>query len=64
MPVARCEFCTSQPLREVAVSRWTHDPNDRERLTIQLCGKHLQRVSKAGASGHEHKGARYKLGFW
>ena len=64
MPIARCEFCTVQPLREVAVSRWVDNPDDRERLTIQLCGKHLKRVRKAGARGHSHRGSRYKLGFW
>ena len=64
MPSARCEFCTAQPLREVAVSRWVDNPDDRERLTIQLCGKHLKRVHKAGARGHAHRGTRYKIGFW
>lgn len=64
MPIARCEFCTSTPREEVAVSRWTSDPEDRERLTIQLCSKHLKRVNRAGPNGHEHRGFRYKAGFW
>jgi len=64
MPRERCEFCTAVPLREVAVSRWVSDPDDRERLTIQLCGKHLKRVRNAGERGHEHRGSHYKLGFW
>ena len=64
MPLTRCEFCTARPLEEVAVSRWVDDPDERERLTIPLCGKHLQRVRKAGPGGHAHRGQHYKLGFW
>ncbi len=64
MPSARCEFCTAIPLREVAVARWVSDPDDLERLTIQLCGKHLKRVRKAGQRGHAHRGTHYKIGFW
>lgn len=64
MPLTRCQFCTSAPLEEVAVSRWVDDPDDRERLTIQLCRKHLQRLRKAPAAGHAHRGQRYRLGFW
>jgi hypothetical protein len=64
VPLARCEFCTAKPVREVAVSRWVDDPDDRERLTIELCGKHLKRVTKAGKRGHEHRGRRYQVGFW
>ena len=64
MPLTRCEFCIARPVREVAVSRWVTDPDDRERVTIQLCRKHLQRVNKAGTRGHEHRGMHYKLGFW
>ena len=64
MPLRRCKFCAAPPLHEIAVSSWTEDPNDLRRDTIMLCGKHLQRVRKAGAAGHEHKGMRYKEGFW
>ena len=64
MPLPRCLFCTDPPREEVAVSRWAVDPDDRERLTIQLCGKHLQRVRRSGARGYEHRGAHYKIGFW
>ena len=64
MPLTRCEFCTAQPLGEVAVSRWAADPDDRERLTIRLCSKHLRRVRNGGAKGYEHRGMRYKEGFW
>ena len=64
MPVARCQFCTAQPLEEVAVSRWREDPDDRERLTIELCRKHLRRVRKAPAAGFAHRGLHYSAGFW
>lgn len=64
MPIARCEFCTARPLEEVAVSRWVTDPDERDRLTIPLCAKHLQRVKKAGTRGFEHRGLHYKVGFW
>jgi hypothetical protein len=64
MAMQRCEFCTAAPLQEVAVSRWVSDPDDRERLTLWFCGKHLQRVKKAGTKGFEHKGLHYKVGFW
>ena len=64
MALQRCEFCTATPLQEVAVSRWVDDPDERERLTLWFCGKHLQRVKKAGTKGFEHKGQHYKVGFW
>ena len=64
MPVTRCKFCTAQPLEEVAVSRWRDDPDDRERLTIELCRKHLRRLRKAPAAGIPHDGQRYRPGFW
>lgn len=64
MPTARCEFCTAQPFEEVAVSRWRDDPEDRERLTIELCRKHLRRLRKAPAAGFAHRGLRYRAGFW
>ncbi|MSQ29243.1 MAG: hypothetical protein EXR68_01980 [Dehalococcoidia bacterium] len=64
MPIARCAFCTATPLRELAVSKWTTDPDDRERLTIWLCGKHMQRVQKAGLSGYAHGAEKFKAGFW
>lgn len=64
MPAPRCEFCPARPRDEVAVSRWTDDPDDRERLTIPLCAKHLTRVRRGGERGYEHRGMRYKAGFW
>lgn len=64
MPPPRCLFCTAAPRGEVAVSRWTDDPDDRERLTVALCPKHEQRVRRAGPRGYEHRGAFYKEGFW
>lgn len=42
--------------------RWLHD--DRERLTLTLCGRHLQRIQKAGARGWEHQGKWHKIGWW
>lgn len=63
MPAApRCEFCTARPREEVAVLRWVDD--DRERLTLWLCGRHLARVKKAGTAGWEHRGKRHKFGWW
>ena len=64
MPLRRCKFCTQPPLEEVAVSMWTDDPADVRRDTIKLCRKHLVRLRKAGESGHEHRGVRYRPGFW
>ncbi|HZQ35534.1 MAG TPA: hypothetical protein VFD32_06350 [Dehalococcoidia bacterium] len=62
MPAARCEFCTAPPYQEVAVMKWRGD--ERERLTIKLCGKHHTRIAKAGQKGWEHKEFRWKIGFW
>ncbi len=64
MPLRRCKFCTQPPLEEVAVSMWTDDPSDLRRDTIKLCRKHLVRLRKAGYAGHEHRGVRYRPGFW
>ena len=64
MPIPRCKFCTARPDDEVAVSRWTTDPDDRERLTIPLGAKHFTRVRKSGDRGYEHRGVHYKAGFW
>ena len=64
MPQKRCLFCTTAPRGELAVSRWTVDPDDRERLTVELCAKHEQRVRRAGQRGYEHRGTFYKAGFW
>lgn len=64
MAMQRCEFCTARPHQEVAVSRWVDDPDERERLTLLFCAKHLQRVKKAGPKGFAHGGHSYKVGFW
>ena len=64
MALQRCEFCTARPYQEVAVSRWHEDPDDRERVTLWLCSKHLARVNKAGPKGWAHGEAFYKAGFW
>ncbi|RLT38119.1 MAG: hypothetical protein DWI58_15970 [Chloroflexi bacterium] len=64
MSTARCAFCTATPLRELAVSSWTTDPEDRSRLTILLCGKHMVRVQKAGPKGYAHGEEKFKAGFW
>ena len=37
---------------------------DRQRLTIQLCRKHLTRLKEAGPDGREIKGWFYKSGWW
>jgi hypothetical protein len=58
----RCEFCTARPLEEVAILRWVGD--DRERVTLWLCMKHLERIRKTGKRGWEHKGKLHKVGWW
>jgi hypothetical protein len=62
VPAARCLWCTSPPREEVAVLRWRGE--DKERLTVALCGKHLERLRKAGERGRETQGWSYKLGWW
>jgi hypothetical protein len=68
MPAPRCLWCTDPPLQEVAVLRWrgvNHEvADDKERLTIELCRKHLERLRKAGTKGRENKGWMYKEGWW
>jgi hypothetical protein len=70
MPSARCLWCTDPPLEEVAVLKWrgaagkSAEAEDKERLTVQLCGKHLERLRKAGDKGRETKGFYYKVGWW
>lgn len=64
MPPRRCAFCPAPPIEEAAVSSWRDDPADVRRETIALCRKHLLRLRKAGATGHLHRGLRYKAGFW
>ena len=68
MPAARCLWCTDPPFQEVAVLRW-RGPNPeaadaKERLTVELCRKHLERLRKAGVKGRENKGWMYKEGWW
>ncbi len=58
----RCLFCTQPPLDEVAVMKWAGE--DRQRLTIQLCARHLAKIRKAGAAGWANDGWRYKEGWW
>lgn len=62
MVTQRCEFCTQRPLEEVAILRWVGE--ERERLTIWLCDRHLRRIRRAGAKGWEHGGRLHKVGFW
>jgi hypothetical protein len=62
MPLARCTWCTDPPYDEYAVLRWRGE--ERERLTIPICRKHLERLQKAGEKGRETKGWSYKLGWW
>lgn len=62
MPIARCLWCTTPPLEDVAVLKWRGE--ERERLTVPLCRKHLDRLRKAGKKGREHDGWLYKAGWW
>ena len=62
MPAPRCLWCTSPPFEEVAVLKWRE--NDRQRLTVPLCRKHLDRLSKAGKKGRQTQGWFYKVGWW
>jgi hypothetical protein len=70
MPAARCLWCTDPPFEEVAVLKWrgaaggAGEADDKERLTVQLCRKHLERLRKAGDRGRETKGFYYKIGWW
>jgi hypothetical protein len=58
----RCLWCIEPPYQEVAVLKWRGE--ERERLTVHLCRKHLARLKEAGPSGREHKGWWYKEGWW
>lgn len=58
----RCLLCTEPPLEEVAVLKWRGE--ERERLTVQLCLRHLKRLRDSGATGREIKGWNYKIGWW
>ena len=61
----RCAFCTSRPREETAVLRWRpQDAADRDRLTLWLCGRHMERMQKSGARGWEHSGWLHKIGWW
>ncbi len=62
MPAPRSLWCPAPPFEEVAVLKWRGE--DRERLTVNLCRKHLDRLRKAGEKGRETKGYFYKLGWW
>ncbi len=62
MPRLRCIWCIEPPFEEVAVLKWRGE--DRERLTVQLCRKHLGRLKDAGPNGREIKGYMYKVGWW
>jgi hypothetical protein len=50
------------PFQELAVLKWRGE--ERERLTIPLCRKHLSRLKEAGTAGREFKGWFYKDGWW
>jgi hypothetical protein len=65
MPAARCLWCIDPPFDEIAVAKWhPSTPDDRERLTIPLCRKHLERLRKSGDKGRDIKGFMYKEGWW
>ncbi|MEX2080355.1 MAG: hypothetical protein WEC33_01960 [Dehalococcoidia bacterium] len=50
------------PFEDVAVLKWRGE--ERERLTVALCRKHLGRLKEAGERGREFKGWWYKTGWW
>jgi len=50
------------PYEDVAVLKWRGE--ERERLTVPLCRKHLSRLREAGTKGRETKGWWYKVGWW
>lgn len=61
----RCYFCTQRPREEIAIARWhPGEPDDQERLTIHMCGKHMERVRKTGTRGYAHDDYVYKEGWW
>ncbi len=65
----RCAFCQNQPREEAAVLRWLGSANraaaeEEERITLQLCTRHLERIRRVGDAGWEHRGRRHKLGWW
>lgn len=62
MPRPRCTWCTEPPFQDLAVLKWRGE--ERERLTIPLCRKHLSRLKEAGTAGREFKGWFYKDGWW
>ena len=62
MPRARCLWCTDSPFEETAVLKWRGE--ERERLTVWLCRKHLSRLRESGARGKETGGWNYKVGWW
>jgi hypothetical protein len=62
MPRPRCTWCTEPPFQDLAVLKWRGE--ERERLTIPLCRKHLGRLKEAGQNGREFKGWFYKDGWW
>ena len=65
MPTPRCLWCTDPPFEDVAVARWRPTAaDDKERITIALCRKHLERLRKSGDKGRETKGWVYKVGWW
>lgn len=62
MPRPRCLWCMEPPYEEFAVLKWRDE--ERERLTVPLCRKHLSRLKEAGPAGRVTKGWHYKLGWW
>lgn len=58
----RCLWCQQPPFEDIAVLKWRDE--ERERLTVPLCGKHLKRLKDAGPDGREFKGWNYKVGWW
>ena len=58
----RCLWCMDPPFEETAVLKWRGE--EKERLTVWLCRKHLIKLKEAGDRGKESKGYFYKVGWW
>ncbi len=37
---------------------------DRQRITVWLCTRHLEKLQKAGKAGWANDGWHYKVGWW
>jgi len=47
------------------VLRWRGPgQEERERLTLWLCTRHLERMQRSGTRGWAHQGWLHKIGWW